>query len=629
MSILARKKKPSSIYEDDKAQKNPFEGKKVILIEDENDKENADGVKGHLEAVGDTEYHPGFYEKKIKRVIDVVLSFGGLVVLSPVFAAIALAIKIEDPGPVLFTQKRVGQNKRYFKLHKFRSMKMTTPHDVPTHQLENPEQYITKVGKFLREHSLDELPQIWDIFIGNMSVIGPRPGLWNQDLLTAERDKYGANDVKPGLTGWAQINGRDELEIPDKARLDGEYVKKIGPLMDIKCFLGSVHVFGKDESVVEGGTGKMKNNKKKRIAVLSSHTPSLFWFRMDMMREFQSKGYKVYALGNEDEEKWKSKFSEQGIIYKKISVERNGVNPIHDLNAFMSIRKVLKDINPDKIFSFQAKTIIYGGLAAKSLGIKEVYPLIAGMGSVFLNDDTKTKLIRMVMVTEYKLAMKGSPAVFFQNDDDLKIFKKNGIVTNQRVSMLHGSGVNTELFQITEPPKEIAFLCISRLIRDKGVYEYLQASKMIKEKYQNIRCMLVGPYDSNPSAIKRDELMPFLEAGIEYFGEQDDVRPYLKQCSVFVLPSYREGTPKTVLEAMSSGRAIITTDAPGCRETVKDGENGILVPIKDVKALYDAMEYFIQNPAQVLSMARKGREIAESIFDVKLVNADICKTMAL
>lgn len=226
MSILARKKKPSSIYEDDKAQKNPFEGKKVILIEDENDKENADGVKGHLEAVGDTEYHPGFYEKKIKRVIDVVLSFGGLVVLSPVFAAIALAIKIEDPGPVLFTQKRVGQNKRYFKLHKFRSMKMTTPHDVPTHQLENPEQYITKVGKFLREHSLDELPQIWDIFIGNMSVIGPRPGLWNQDLLTAERDKYGANDVKPGLTGWAQINGRDELEIPDKARLDGEYVKK-------------------------------------------------------------------------------------------------------------------------------------------------------------------------------------------------------------------------------------------------------------------------------------------------------------------------------------------------------------------------------------------------------------------
>lgn len=258
MSILARKKKPSSIYEDNKEQKNPFEGKKVVLIEDENDKENADGVKGHLEVTGDADYNPGFYERRIKRAIDVVLSFFGLVVLSPVFAVIALAIKIEDPGPVLFTQKRVGQNKRYFKLHKFRSMKMSTPHDVPTHQLENPKQYITKVGKFLRKHSLDELPQIWDIFIGNMSIIGPRPGLWNQDLLTAERDKYSANDVKPGLTGWAQINGRDELEIEDKARLDGEYVSRMGLWMDIKCFLGSVHVFGKDESVVEGGTGEMK-----------------------------------------------------------------------------------------------------------------------------------------------------------------------------------------------------------------------------------------------------------------------------------------------------------------------------------------------------------------------------------
>lgn len=174
MSVLAKKKRASSVYENDKDQKNPFEGKKVVLVEDENDKENADGVKGHLEAVGDSEYQPGFYEGRIKSAVDVVLSFGGLAILSPVFAAIALAIKIEDPGPVLFTQKRVGQNKRYFKLHKFRSMKMSTPNDVPTHQLENPEQYITKVGKFIRKHSLDELPQIWDIFVGNMSVIGDR-----------------------------------------------------------------------------------------------------------------------------------------------------------------------------------------------------------------------------------------------------------------------------------------------------------------------------------------------------------------------------------------------------------------------------------------------------------------------
>lgn len=259
---IALKKKKGSAYEDTPEEKNPMEGKRVIFVEDDSEAENADGVRGHLEAVGESDYKPSIYDKYVKRAIDVILSFGGLVTLAPVFAAIALAIKIEDPGPVLFTQKRVGQNKKYFKLHKFRSMKVSTPHDVPTHMLDNPEQYITKVGKFIRAHSLDELPQIWDIFVGNMSVIGPRPALWNQDLLTAERDKYGANDVKPGLTGWAQINGRDELEIPDKAKLDGEYVKKLGLGMDLRCFFGSIGVFAHDDSVVEGGTGEMVKKKE-------------------------------------------------------------------------------------------------------------------------------------------------------------------------------------------------------------------------------------------------------------------------------------------------------------------------------------------------------------------------------
>ncbi len=257
LNVLAKKKQPDSVYANDLEEQNPLEGKRVIFVEDDSYKENADGVKGYLKEIGECNCRPTLYDKYIKRSMDVILSFGGLVFLSPIMAAIALAIKVEDPGPVLFTQKRMGQNKRYFKLHKFRSMKMDTPHDVPTHQLENPDQYITKVGKFIRAHSLDELPQIWDIFIGNMSVIGPRPGLWNQDLLTAERDKYNANDIKPGLTGWAQINGRDELEIPVKARLDGEYVKNESLLFDAKCFLGTVSKVGHDDSVVEGGTGEM------------------------------------------------------------------------------------------------------------------------------------------------------------------------------------------------------------------------------------------------------------------------------------------------------------------------------------------------------------------------------------
>lgn len=265
MGIVAKKKHKDSVYDNDSEQKNPLEGKKVIFVPNENEPENADGARGHLEAVGESDYKPGFYDKYAKRTIDILLSGMGIIVLSPLLLGISIAIKIDDPGPVLFTQKRLGQNKKFFKLHKFRSMKMCTPHDVPTHMLENPEQYITKVGKFLRSHSLDELPQIWDIFVGNMSVIGPRPGLWNQDILTAERDKYGANDVKPGLTGWAQINGRDELEIPDKAKLDGEYVQKMGLAMDAKVFIGSLHVFSKDDSVVEGGTGEIKKSGKKSV----------------------------------------------------------------------------------------------------------------------------------------------------------------------------------------------------------------------------------------------------------------------------------------------------------------------------------------------------------------------------
>lgn len=200
------------------------------------------------------------YQKYIKRFIDIVLSFGGLIIASWLYFLIIIAIEIDDPGPVFFSQKRVGIHKKYFKLYKFRSMKTSTPHDMPTHLLKEPDQYITRVGKFLRKTSLDEIPQLFNILIGDMSVIGPRPALWNQFDLLEERDKYGANDVKPGLSGWAQICGRDELEIEDKARLDGEYVRKISFLFDCRCFFGTAISALRGDGVVEGGTGTI--NKK-------------------------------------------------------------------------------------------------------------------------------------------------------------------------------------------------------------------------------------------------------------------------------------------------------------------------------------------------------------------------------
>lgn len=196
------------------------------------------------------------YKKYIKRFLDICLSVLGLIILSPLFLLLMLAIKMDSKGPILFRQKRVGIHKTYFNILKFRTMKVDTPKDTPTHMLADPEQYITKVGKFLRKTSLDELPQIINILKGDMSIIGPRPALWNQYDLIAERDKYGANDVMPGLTGWAQINGRDELEIPMKAKLDGEYVKHLGFLMDFICFFKTIVSVLKHDGVVEGKTGE-------------------------------------------------------------------------------------------------------------------------------------------------------------------------------------------------------------------------------------------------------------------------------------------------------------------------------------------------------------------------------------
>ncbi len=215
------------------------------------------------------------YERFVKRTIDVIASFFGMIFLSWLYAVIAIAIFLDDPGPIFFVQKRIGKNKIPFSMYKFRSMKMSAPHNVPTHLLQNPEQHITRIGKFLRKSSLDELPQIWNIFIGDMSVVGPRPALWNQEDLLAERDKYGANDIRPGLTGWAQINGRDELEIVDKARLDGEYVKVLKSggwdafLKDVKCFLRTFASVARSEGIVEGGTGTLVD---KSIAYLNDET---------------------------------------------------------------------------------------------------------------------------------------------------------------------------------------------------------------------------------------------------------------------------------------------------------------------------------------------------------------------
>lgn len=618
LSVIAKKKKADSVYENEPDQKNPFEGKKVVFVEDETDKENADGVKGHLEAVDFSDYRPGMYDRYMKRAMDIALSFGGLVVLSPVYAAIALAIKIEDPGPVLFTQKRMGQNKQYFKLHKFRSMRLDTPHDVPTHQLENPDQYITKVGKFIRAHSLDELPQIWDIFIGNMSVIGPRPGLWNQDLLTAERDKYGANDVKPGLTGWAQINGRDELEIPEKARLDGEYVQKMGLKMDAKCFLGSVHVFGQDDSVVEGGTGEIgkAENEKKKILFLSNHFITLYSFRKELIQRLCEEGHEVYLSLPEDENDY---FTNLGCHIIKTEIDRRGVNPKNDIKLIAFYKKMIPQVDPDIIFSYTIKPNIYGTLVSNRK-YKQVCN-ITGTGGTFLEDNMVAKICKFL----YRISIRKCYKVFFQNTGDRDYFIANNLVFNN-YEMLPGSGCNLEEHAYQPMPEDnvTRFIFIGRVMKLKGIDEYLEAAKRIKGKYSNTEFLIAG---WNEEEEYKKIVVDYQERGfVNYIGFRDDIGDWIAKCHCTVLPSHGgEGVPNVLLESAATGRACIGSMINGTMDVIEDGVTGYLFETGKADSLAEQIEKFLNLSAEEKdAMGKAGREKVEREFDRQIVIRKYC-----
>ena len=347
-----------------------------------------------------------------------------------------------------------------------------------------------------------------------------------------------------------------------------------------------------------------------------------------MIRSFLEAGCEVLAVGDGSEEEWSDRFRGLGARYRQIPVQRNGTNVLSDLKTLRALKALLREEKPDKIFTYQAKTVIYGGLAARQCGIDEVYPLIAGVGSVFLGSGLKKSLVRQILVSEYRWGMRHAKRVFFQNPDDVQVFVKHRIIDKERVVMLHGSGVNLDKFPVAELPDSPSFLCISRLIRDKGVAEYLEAARRIRKRHADVRCVLVGPFDTNPSALTEEDVQSYTDDGsVEYVGEQRDVYPFLRDCSAFVLPSYHEGTPKTVLEAMATGRPVITTDAPGCRETVTDGENGYLVPVKDVDAIVEAMERLLTDKQKSIEMAKRARAIAEERYDVRKVNQVIKHTM--
>ena len=366
-----------------------------------------------------------------------------------------------------------------------------------------------------------------------------------------------------------------------------------------------------------------------KVMILSSFAAANFYFREDMIKAIVDKGHEVVVAAPEPVEDWKDRFFEIGVKYVSIShLEKNGVNPFKDTLAFFSLLDSIRKEKPDKIFAYHAKTIVYGTVAASILGVKDIYIFFGGLGSVI--NGNENGLISKILRLQYKAAIKRSRKVFLQNEDDIKKLLSLKLVKEEQIVRINGSGVNLEKFQKKPLPEDFTFLFVGRIIRDKGVLEYISAAKEVKTIYPNIRVQIIGYFDTNPSAITLDDLKPYIEDGtIEYLGYHEDVRPFLEKCTVFVLPSYHEGTPKSVLEAMAIGRPIITTDTVGCRETVINGLNGFLVPVKDSNALADRMIWMIENPEQLKEMAKESRKLCEEKFDVRKVNEVILSTMGL
>jgi glycosyltransferase involved in cell wall biosynthesis len=367
-----------------------------------------------------------------------------------------------------------------------------------------------------------------------------------------------------------------------------------------------------------------------KIVVVSHHTRSLLNFRGQMLEEFVKAGHEVVVCAPENNPEYIEIFTQMGIAFITFPLVRNGMNPIKDLYALFFLVSTLLKIKPDCVFSASTKPAIYGSLAARLAGVPRFFSMISGVGYAF---GFERKLINLLVRFLFRLALKKNASVFFQNPDDRDLFVRLGLVYQAQTVLINGSGVNLEFYKPAPFPNNgPVFLMICRLFKDKGIVDYVDAARILKQHYPEASFNLLGPFDSNnPSALSRQQIETWQQEGlINYCGETNDVRPFISAASVYVLPSYyREGTPRSALEAMAMGRPIITTDAPGCRETVMEGKNGFLIPIKNPQALAEAMKRFIENPDMIISMGEASRKYAVDKFDANKVNAIIVNAMKL
>ena len=368
-----------------------------------------------------------------------------------------------------------------------------------------------------------------------------------------------------------------------------------------------------------------------KILIIAGYGRSLISFRGDLIKELLARGHEVIAVAPESD--CAEEVRALGCGYHSFSMKRSGMNPFVDMGSIRALVSLLNICKPDILFSYTIKPVIYGSIAARIAGISQVYSMISGLGYAFGAATVKQKIIGGLVRFLYKQALQNNRKVFFQNPDDISVFQSLNLLPKGRTAVLvNGSGVNIERFGFN-PAKTtpVTFLLMARLIWDKGIGQLVEAGRKLKKNHPDIRIVLLGAFDTNPNAITRECIAQWEQEGIiEYLGETRDVRPYLRDSSVYVLPSYYpEGTPRSILEALSVGRPIITTNTPGCRETVREGINGYLVTPKDSDALATAMKRFIVDPSLIKEMGEKSRQLAEEKYDVRKVNQAMLRAMGL
>ncbi|WP_447035638.1 glycosyltransferase family 4 protein [Vibrio alginolyticus] len=367
-----------------------------------------------------------------------------------------------------------------------------------------------------------------------------------------------------------------------------------------------------------------------RIFVVGSFPNSLIKFRSELLILLKNKGHSVTAMSSGACTDEICLINESSEYYIDYPISRSGLNPYHDIVTLFSLAKIFKKNQPEIVLAYTIKPIIWGAVAARFVNVPFFYAMVTGLGYAFQKGGFAKNLLNSLVKFLYRVALKKSKGVIFQNRDNMQVFIDEGIVSQEKCFLVNGSGVDLSHYQLSPLSPKPHFLLIARLLGDKGIREYAKAAEIVKQQYPEAVFELVGPEDPSPDGIKLDEIDKWGSSGaVEYRGATTDVRPFIENCSIFVLPSYHEGMPRTVLEAMAMGRPILTTDVPGCRETVVNGENGWLVEKANVEQLAERMVWFIENQNQWPVMGKKSHTMANEKFDVHKVNAEILKIMGL